>query len=211
MKPMSLPLLFFMLLIGFIAAPLLARAEPAAEAGNSPDGSASVRFVNVHEGLEQFEVDPPGGFYFRFVHGPDSTLGVYKTAAGAGRDLPIRINRHNEETGLVLEGSVLFKAGYDGEFERVLRPGDAIIIPRCVPHGGIFGWDANEQTVLITTFVDKYAEYGPEYGPGGAPSEEFASKIRSQDGVSEDVFCSLDSGQRDISWSIQELRAKMPD
>ena len=153
-----------------------------------------------------FEVTPPGGFYMKFQHGPNSTLAVYKTAAGKGRDLPIRINRHNEETGVVTRGSVLFKAGYDGEFTKVLRPGDTIVIPRCVPHAGIFGWDNNEETILITTFAEKYVEYGPDNAT--ELPKEFRDKIAydKASGVAASLECAAMTGTPPITWSTKDLR-----
>lgn len=188
---------------------VLAGAGAGAET-QPPDGVGGVRFFNVEESLEGREVNPPGGFFFSFRHGPNSTFGVYETAAGAGRGLPIRMNRHNEEAGYVVRGSILFKAGYNGEFERVLRAGDVIIIPECVPHGGIFGWDANEETLLLTTFVDKYQEYGPDDAQAVPP--EFAAKINYKAGSApaEIDICKNRRGAPPITWSVEDLRARIP-
>lgn len=186
-----------------------ASAEPAASGNVSgTDGAGGVRFFNVYEHVDQREV-PPGGFFFDFRHGPNSTLAIYKTAAGKGRELPIRINRHNEETGVVVKGSVLFKAGYNGEFERVLREGDSIIIPTCVPHSGIFGWDANEETILLTTFAEKYVEYGPDNAKDIAP--EFANKIKYKPdaSVAETPECAARQ-ETPVTWTIDDLRARRP-
>lgn len=187
-----------------------ALAGPVGAETQSPDGAGGVRFFNAPESLEGREVDPPGGFFFSFRHGPNSTFGVYQTAAGAGRDLPIRMNRHNEEAGYVVRGSVLFKAGYDGEFERVLRAGDVIIIPECVPHSGIFGWDANEETLLLTTFVEKYHEYGPD--DAQAMSPEFAAKINYQAGAApaEIDLCKNKPDTPPVTWSVEDLRKRVP-
>lgn len=175
----------------------------------NPDGAAGVRFFNAEQSLEGHEVNPPGGFFFSFRHGPDSTFGVYRTAAGVGRSLPIRINRHNEEHGYVVRGSVLFKAGYDGEFERVLRAGDVIIIPECVPHSGIFGWDANEETLLLTTFVDKYHEYGPDTAQEVSP--EFAAKIRyAADAAPAEIDRCKQQDSPPITWTVDDLRKRLP-
>lgn len=172
------------------------------------DGVGGVRFFNIYEHLDQREV-PPGGFFFDFRHGPNSTLAIYKTAAGKGRELPIRLNRHNEETGVVIKGSVLFKAGYDGEFERVLREGDSIIIPTCVPHGGIFGWDANEETILLTTFAEKYVEYGPDNVREIA--SEFANKIdyKPDASIAETPECAARQ-DTPVTWTLEDVRAHKP-
>ena len=155
---------------------------------------------------ELFEFDPPGGFYMRFRHGPNSTYAIYRTDAGRGRQAPVRLNRHYEETGIVIKGSVLFKAGYDGEFERVLRPGDAILVPKCVPHGGVFGWDDNEETILFTTFVDKYSEYGPDNLDH--PPEAMAQKVHfdPDSGIAATEECATMEGAPPVTWSIEDLR-----
>ena len=163
------------------------------------------KYFNTNE--NQFEIDPPGGFFMRFKHGPDSTAAIYRTAAGKGRDMPIRLNRHNEEAGYVVKGSVLFKAGYNGEFTHILRAGDSIVIPRCVPHGGIFGWDDNEETILFTTFADKYVEYGPDDLDG--PPKEFADKIQydPESGIAASKECVEMQGAPPVTWSVQDLKA----
>ena len=187
-----------------------ASAAPAAPVNISgADGAGGVRFFNIYEHVDQREVLPPGGFFFDFRHGPNSTLAIYKTAAGKGRELPIRINRHNEETGVVLKGSVLFKAGYNGEFERVLRVGDSIIIPTCVPHSGIFGWDANEETILLTTFAEKYVEYGPDDAKAIAP--EFAAKIKYKPdaSIAETPECAARQ-ETPVTWTLKDVRVHRP-
>ena len=155
---------------------------------------------------ELFEFDPPGGFFMRFRHGPNSTYAIYRTEQGRGRQAPIRLNRHYEETGIVIKGSVLFKAGYDGEFERVLRPGDAILVPKCVPHGGIFGWDDDEETILFTTFVDKYVEYGPD--DLDHPPEAMAEKVHfdPDSGIAATEECANMIGAPPVTWTIEDLR-----
>ena len=163
------------------------------------------RGFNAHEGL--MEVNPPGGFFLKFIHGPNSTLAVYRSEQGRGRDLPLRINRHAEETGTVLYGSVLFRAGYGTEFTRILRAGDSILIPTCVPHGGIFGWDRDEETLMVSTFTEKYVEYGPD-DAGGAP-EEFTAKVQYDEasGVAASEECARMEGAPPVSWTVDSLRA----
>lgn len=172
---------------------------------NSPSGVGGIRYYNGLENADRQEVVPPGGFFFSFMHGPDSTFAVTKTAAGKGRSLPVRINRHNEETGMVIKGSVLFKAGYNGEFQRVLRVGDTIIIPKCVPHSGLFGWDGNEETILVTTFTDKYIEYGPDNT--GKTAEEFAQKVnyKTNSGPAETEDCRNMKDAPKITWTVNDI------
>jgi hypothetical protein len=119
--------------------------------------------------------------------------------------LPVRINRHNEETGIVIKGSVLFKAGYNGEFQRVLRVGDTIIIPKCVPHSGLFGWDHNEETILVTTFTDKYVEYGPDNT--GKTAKEFSQKVnyKPNSGPAETADCRNMKNAPKITWTVNDI------
>ncbi|MCG2634486.1 MAG: hypothetical protein J4A00_06125 [Gammaproteobacteria bacterium] len=142
-----------------------------------------------------------------FIHGSNSTLAVYRSEQGRGRDLPLRINRHAEETGTVLYGSVLFRAGYGTEFTRILRAGDSILIPKCMPHGGIFGWDNNEETLLVSTFTEKYVEYGPD-DTGGVPGE-FAAKLSydAESGVAASEECARMEGAPPVTWTVDSLRA----
>jgi quercetin dioxygenase-like cupin family protein len=155
----------------------------------------------------QFEIDPPGGFFMRFRHGPNSTAAIFQTEAGKGRDIAIRINRHNEEAGIVIKGSVLFKAGYNGEFTRVLRAGDVLVVPKCVPHGGIFGWDNDEETILFTTFVGEYVEYGPDNLDH--PPQAMAEKIHydKASGVAATQECAEMVGAPPLTWSIDDIKA----
>ncbi|MCG2634537.1 MAG: hypothetical protein J4A00_06385 [Gammaproteobacteria bacterium] len=159
---------------------------------------------NSTEGL--YEVAPPSGFHMQFQHGPNSTFAVFRTEEGKGRDLAVRVNRHSEETGFVLKGSVLFRAGYNDEFTHILRAGDSIVVPECAPHGGIFGWDNNEETILIATLTEKYVEYGPDEA-GGAP-EEFARKVKydPDSGVAESERCQNMTGEPELEWDMDDLR-----
>jgi len=102
---------------------------------NTGDGVGGIRYFDSYKRADEREAVP--GFFFSFIHGPNSTFAVYKTAEGKGRNLPVNINRHSEETAVVVKGSMLFKGGYNGEFERVLHVGDAVVIPAGVPHSGI--------------------------------------------------------------------------
>jgi mannose-6-phosphate isomerase-like protein (cupin superfamily) len=168
----------------------------------SPDGTAGVRHINNEEQVNKHEITPPGGLYFTFAHGPNSTYAIFKMAAGKARSVPFSINRHNEEAGTIIKGSVLFKAGYNGEFVRVLRAGETIIVPKCVPHSGVFGWDANEETIIVTTFIGKYSEYGEE----GAKkvSTELKDKIKAEEVVATKE-CQEMQGTPPITWTVKDI------
>jgi len=169
----------------------------------SPDGTAGVRTINNEERVGKHEVKPPGGLFMTFIHGPNSTFAVFKTAAGKSRSLPFSINRHNEEAGTIIKGSVLFKAGYNGEFVRILHAGDTIIVPKCVPHSGVFGWDANEETVIITTFVGKYLEYGEE--DAKKVSTELKDKLKADNNIVATKDCQNMKGTPPITWTIKDI------
>jgi len=171
---------------------------------NTGDGVGSIRYYDSYKATDKREAVP--GFFFSFIHGPNSTYAVYKTAAGKGRSLPVNINRHNEETGVVMKGSVLFKAGYNGEFERVLRAGDAIVIPACTPHSGIFGWDSNEETILITTFAEKYVEYGSDDPKLITPEfKKKVSNIKPGVAIAETEMCKNMKDAPKVTWSLADI------
>jgi quercetin dioxygenase-like cupin family protein len=168
----------------------------------SADGTAGVRYFNNEEIVNQHEIKPPGGLFFTFVHGPNSTYAIFKMAAGQARSIPFSINRHNEEAGTIIKGSVLFKAGYNGEFVHVLHAGDTIIVPKCVPHSGVFGWDANEETIIVTTFIGRYSEYGEE----GAKkvSNELKDKLKADDIVATKE-CQEMKGTPPVTWTVKDI------
>lgn len=194
-----------MKLLTLLLALTTAQMAVAALPENSSSGVGGIRYYNGLERADKQEVVPPGGFFFSFMHGPDSTFAITKSGTGKGRSLPVRINRHNEETGMVIKGSVLFKAGYNGEFQRVLRVGDTIIIPKCVPHSGVFGWDANEETILVTTFTDKYIEYGPDNT--GKTAAEFSQKVnyKPNSGPAETEDCKNMKDAPKLTWTVKDL------
>lgn len=168
----------------------------------SADGTAGVRYFNNEALVNQHEIKPPGGLFFTFVHGPNSTYAIFKMEAGKARSIPFSINRHNEEAGTIIKGSVLFKAGYNGEFVHVLRAGDTIIVPKCVPHSGVFGWEANEETIIVTTFVGRYSEYGEE----GAKkvSTELKDKLKADDIVATKE-CQEMQGTPPVTWTVKDI------
>ena len=120
----------FMLLFGVVA--IQAFAGGGVEPRSTLDGSGGVRYLNVLKSVK--EVSPSTGAHMTFMHGLNSTVAIHLREAGKARSINFGISRHGEETLMVIKGSMLFKAGYNGEFERVLRTGDVIINPKCVPH-----------------------------------------------------------------------------
>ena len=73
------------------------------------------------------------GYLARSVHGEHLTLAVVEIEPGA--DLPEH-HHANEQLGVVLQGSVLFRVGDD---ERHLRPGGFWRIPSDTPHSATGG------------------------------------------------------------------------
>lgn len=196
---MKTKIAFAALVAGLTA--LTASARPPLNTG---DGVGGIRYYDSYKATDKREAVP--GFFFSFIHGPNSTYAVYKTAEGKGRSLPVNINRHNEETGVVVKGSVLFKSGYNGEFERVLRVGDAIVIPACTPHSGVFGWDSNEETILITTFAEKYVEYGPDSVEKITPEfKKKVSNIKPGMAIAETDMCKNMKDAPKVTWSLADI------
>jgi unsaturated pyranuronate lyase len=83
------------------------------------------------------------GYLARAVHGEHLTLAVVEIAPGA--ELPEH-QHANEQFGLVIEGSVLFRVG---EETRTLEPGGIWRIPSDTPHAAV-GGDAG--AVVIDVF-----------------------------------------------------------
>jgi quercetin dioxygenase-like cupin family protein len=78
--------------------------------------------------IEQRELLP--GLRVRFVHAEAMTLAYWDISAGA--DLPSHDHPH-EQVVTVLQGRFELTVG---EETRALGPGDVVIIPPGVPHGG---------------------------------------------------------------------------
>lgn len=171
---------------------------------NTGDGVGGIRYFDSYKRADEREAVP--GFFFSFIHGPNSTFAVYKTAEGKGRNLPVNINRHSEETAVVVKGSMLFKGGYNGEFERVLHVGDAVVIPAGVPHSGIFGWDSDEETILISTFTEKYLEYGPDDVENVTPEfKKKVSDIKADMPIAETPAVKAMKDAPKVTWSLADL------
>lgn len=85
----------------------------------------------IHIDLEDLpEQEPVAGFRARFVHSESMTLAYWSVDAGA--ELP-RHAHPQEQVASVLEGR--FELEVDGR-TAVLGPGQVVVIPSGVPHGG---------------------------------------------------------------------------
>jgi quercetin dioxygenase-like cupin family protein len=86
------------------------------------------------------------GYLARAVHGKELTLAVVEIAPGA--ELPE--HRHvNEQCGMVIEGSVIFRVGDE---TRTLEPGGIWWIPSETPHT-VTGGDAGAVVIDVFTPV----------------------------------------------------------
>lgn len=77
---------------------------------------------------EEREIIP--GYFARFVHTPNMTLAYWRILAGAS--LPDHAHHHEQIVNLI-EGQ--FSFNLNGE-ERILNPGDIVVIPPNVKHHG---------------------------------------------------------------------------
>ncbi|MCG2633791.1 MAG: hypothetical protein J4A00_02535 [Gammaproteobacteria bacterium] len=137
-----------------------------------------VRFFDPTKDL--FQVGTEAGLSLRHWNGPNMTYIGLRVNEGLGHIIPPSISRHGEDGGYVIRGSIYYKAGYDGEYTKVLRAGDAFMVPACAPHAVIFGWDNNEETVLVASTADKATEYGEEGQlPIGFSSKATAGEINA--------------------------------
>ena len=154
-------------LIGFWALPLV--AETTAE-------TLKLKQFNVLDAENMREV-VPGVWSMRHVNGEHTTALVLHVEEGKGRTLPVKQNIHMEEVVLIVKGSVRFFAG-DGTFSKVFREGDLFVLPKCIPHWGTFGYDNNEETIMLSVFSPVYEEYGPDDAEG--PVLELLKKLKQE-------------------------------
>lgn len=84
------------------------------------------------------------GVLGRAVQGANLTLGVLELAPNS---VVPEHQHHNEQLGIVLQGSMTFTIG--GE-TRALAPGDTYVIPSNVPHGVVTG---PEGAVVVDVFA----------------------------------------------------------
>jgi quercetin dioxygenase-like cupin family protein len=97
--------------------------------------------------FEELHAIPPQllteGYLARAFHGEHLTLAVVEIAPGA----PLPEHQHvNEQFGMVIEGSLLFRVG---EEERELQPGGTWRIPSGTPHSAVAG---EQGAVVIDVF-----------------------------------------------------------
>ncbi|MCG2634462.1 MAG: hypothetical protein J4A00_05990 [Gammaproteobacteria bacterium] len=117
----------------------------------------------------------PGVWSMRHINGEHTTAMVLHVAEGQGQTLPVKKNIHMEEAVYIIRGSVRFFAG-DGTFTRVFREGDLFVLPKCIAHWGTFGYDNNEETIMLSVFSPVYEEYGPDDAVG--PVNELLKKLK---------------------------------
>jgi quercetin dioxygenase-like cupin family protein len=96
------------------------------------------------------------GVQARTVEGARITMAVVELAAG--RSVPEH-RHHNEQLGLVLKGSLIFRIGDE---RRELVAGDTYNIPAEVPHDVVAGSDG---AVVLDVFSPVRADWG-KFTPG---------------------------------------------
>ncbi|MCG2633790.1 MAG: hypothetical protein J4A00_02530 [Gammaproteobacteria bacterium] len=166
-----------------------------------------VRFFTPTD--DMFEVAPGSGLYLRHWHGPNLTYISLKVDAGKGWSIPASISRHDEDSGYVVKGSMYYKSGYNGEFEKVLRAGDSFIVPACIPHAAIFGWDDNEETILVASTAGKAVEYGKEGQlPPGLSSKASAGEIND---MVVTPACRALKNAPPVTWTVEDMARPGPE
>ncbi len=89
------------------------------------------------------------GYRARFVHSENMTTAYWEVEKDAA--LPVHSHPH-EQVSNVTEGQ--FEFNLDGDV-RIIGPGDVIVIPPNVPHGG----KAVEKCTIIDTFYPVREDY----------------------------------------------------
>ena len=88
---------------------------------------------------EQPLQDMGGGITRRFAYG--EKLMMARINMPAGVEVPIHSHRHEQMTNIIA-GEVEFRFGADGTDVRLLKAGDAVMIPGGLPHGSLCHQDA---------------------------------------------------------------------
>lgn len=81
----------------------------------------------------------------RFLHGERLMLAHIYMKKGC---LVPRHQHENEQVTYVLQGTILFKLGADGEKERLLKAGDVLVLPSNLPHSA----EALEDSLSLDVF-----------------------------------------------------------
>ena len=183
-----------MLPIATFALALLGGGAAVAETVYKPEAT---QFITPQDNRE---ISPGTGLYLEMHSGNGLAISSLRAAEGKGRSIPLTIAQHEGFISQVIKGSLYFKAGYNGEYSKVLRQGDIFIMPDCAPHAVIFGWDANEETItrgvkLASNEMEDRAVREAEGPPKDAP-ENYVD-------ISEP--CKQMKNQPPITWTVADV------
>ncbi|MBL7978331.1 MAG: cupin domain-containing protein [Bacteroidetes Order II. Incertae sedis bacterium] len=98
----------------------------------------------------QTSINPFTGYDGKMVHGARMSMVLWEV--GPLAEVPLHTHEH-EQIGVCLEGTFVFRLGDE---EREMGPGDMVVIPSHVPHGGY--------ARVACTFLDVFSPARHEYG-----------------------------------------------
>jgi len=136
-----------------------------AEQQSAPPVPTEPRIINFYQEELRLPAAVDEAVYLNHWNSERMTVAMYKMAKGKGPDYPIKpdINVGKDEIAVMLKGTCDFTAGES--FRRTLVPGDIMMIPEGLEHGGVCGADGSEVLMLVF-YVPIEARFGEEGSAG---------------------------------------------
>ncbi|MCG2634631.1 MAG: hypothetical protein J4A00_06910 [Gammaproteobacteria bacterium] len=120
------------------------------------------RIINFYDEEPRLPAAVADAVFLNHWNSDRMTVTMYKMAKGMGPQYPIKtdVNKGRDEIAVMLKGTCDFTAGES--FKRRLVPGDIMIIPEGLTHGGVCGADGSEVLMLVffTPVEDRFGEEG---------------------------------------------------
>lgn len=150
-----------------ILALLLAGLPANAFADDAPTESKSIRlFKGNTEGMTEII---PGMVSLKHIYGKDVSVALFHVVPKEGEPIPIPPHTHGEEVAVVLKGKGIMRAG--GQ-TIAFEPGDVMLIPAGLEHGGGDSGEVEGETLLLSIVTPPRTEMGPEGGTKSPYSSE---------------------------------------
>ena len=132
--------------------------------------------INFYEEESRLPAAVADAVFLNHWNSERMTVAMYKMAKGKGLDYPIQtdVNVGKDEIAVMLKGTCDFTAGES--FKRRLVPGDIMIIPEGLTHGGVCGADGSEVFMLVF-FTPVEERFGDESSAGRDKMEKLHSQV----------------------------------